>query len=172
MLQVFERLRPDSGLHIDDQLVLDHLQREKGRFKAYASSGEEVRVFLERGQTLAIGEVLRSECGKHLAVLGAVEEVTTARCEDWGLFSKACYHLGNRHVKMQIGDRWLRITPDHVLEDMLQQLGLSTSREQAVFVPEPGAYLQRGGHHHHHGDHSHDHGDSHSHSHSHDHHHH
>lgn len=150
MLQVFERLGVQQEAQVDDQLVLDHLQREKGRFKAMANSGVEVRVFLERGQTLHIGEILRSECGKQLSVAGAVEPVITARTEDWGLFSKACYHLGNRHVKLQIGDRWLRITPDHVLEDMLQQLGLSTEHEQAVFVPEPGAYLQRGHHDHHH----------------------
>lgn len=150
MLEIYQRLAADTVDRIDGQLILDHLQREKGRFKTESSAGEEVRVFLERGHTLAIGEVLRSNCGKNLSVIGAVEPVVSASSDDWGQFSKACYHLGNRHVKMQIGDRWLRITPDHVLEDMLKQLGLHTRNEQAVFVPEPGAYFQRGGHGHHH----------------------
>jgi urease accessory protein len=150
MLEIYQRLNSESVESVDGQLTLDHLQREKGRFKAESSCGEEVRVFLERGHTLAIGEVLRSNCGKNLSVIGAVETVTYATSEDWGQFSKACYHLGNRHIKIQIGDRWLRITPDHVLEEMLQQLGLTTRSEQAVFVPEPGAYVQRGGHGHHH----------------------
>jgi urease accessory protein len=150
MLEVYERLGMQVAGAIDEQLVLDHLQREKGRFKTQASSGSEVRVFLERGNTLAIGEVLRSNCGKNLAVIGAVEPVIIATTNDWGQFSKACYHLGNRHVKLQVGDRWLRITPDHVLEEMLQQQGLQTKAEQAVFVPEPGAYFKRGSHGHHH----------------------
>ena len=167
MLEIYERLLPDTEGTIDDQLILDHLQREKGRFKAISSSGEEVRVFLERGNTLSIGEILKSHCGKKLAVIGAVEDVITASTEDWGQFSKACYHLGNRHVKIQVGDRWLRITPDHVLEEMLNELGLHTRHEKAVFVPEPGAYSHRGGGHghgghshgeHHHGEHSHSHG--------------
>jgi len=151
MLEIYERLMPETVGSIDDQLILDHLQRAKGRFKALASSGEEVRVFLERGHTLSIGEVLRSRCGKSLSVIGAVEPVITATSSDWGQFSKACYHLGNRHVKLQIGDRWLRITPDHVLESMLEQLGLEMRSEQAIFVPEPGAYFKREvhGHHHH-----------------------
>lgn len=140
MLEVYQRLPAGSDGAVDGQLVLDHLQREKGRFKVASTSGEEVRIFLERGNTLAIGELLLSNCGKRLAVVGAVEEVVVASCEDWGQFSKACYHLGNRHVKMQIGDRWLRITPDHVLRDMLRQLGLQTRLEHAVFVPESGAY--------------------------------
>ena len=150
MLEIYERLGNLPAAYSDDQLVLDHLQREKGRFKTETSSGEEARVFLPRGNTLAIGEILKSHCGKYLTVIGAVEPVITASTDDWGQFSKACYHLGNRHVKLQVGDRWLRITPDHVLAQMLQQLGLETQSEHAVFVPEPGAYVQGGGHGHHH----------------------
>ena len=142
MLEIYQRLAPEQADSIHDQLILDHLQREKGRFKAIASSGVEVHVFLDRGNTLLIGDVLRSSCGKNLSVIGAVEPVAVASTDDWGQFSKACYHLGNRHSKLQVGDRWLRITPDHVLEDMLEQLGLVVRHEQAVFVPEPGAYLR------------------------------
>ena len=109
--------------------------------------GIETRLFLERGKPLQIGELLRSQCGKILKVNGAKELVITAFCEDWSLFSRACYHLGNRHVKLQIGERWLRITPDHVLEEMLQKLGLQTRHETSVFIPESGAYNH--GHHHH-----------------------
>jgi len=148
MLEIYQRLPANSEQRIDAELILDHLQREKGRFRARSSGDEEVRVFLERGHTLAIGEVLRSNCGKHLLVTGALEPVITATTDDWLQFSKACYHLGNRHVKLQVGDRWLRITPDHVLEDMLTQLGLKTCYEQAQFVPEPGAYFS-GKHHSH-----------------------
>jgi urease accessory protein len=85
-------------------------------------------------------------------VKGAVEDVAHASCEDWEAFSKACYHLGNRPTKIQVGERWLRIKPDHVLEAMLHMLGLIVSHEEAVFVPESGAYSSGGnshGHSHH-----------------------
>src|SRR5690606_38091685 len=125
----------------------NHDQRSRGRLRTHTSDGREVQIFLERGAPLQIGEVLRSECGRHLVVAGASEELVTARCEDWACFSRACYHLGNRHVKLQIGERWLRILPDHVLEELLRKLGMSVEHEYEVFVPETGAYGS-GGHHH------------------------
>lgn len=147
MLEVYERLGCDDSRAVSLEVVLDHDQRDKGRLRCESRCGEEVRIFLERGKALLIGEILRSQCGKYLRVLGAEQAVATARCESWADFSRACYHLGNRHTKMQIGERWLRITPDHVLEELLALLGLDVVHEQAVFVPESGAYS--GGHHHH-----------------------
>ncbi len=142
---IYERL--DAG-EAHDVVRLDHLQRERGRLKAQTESGDELRLFLDRGKTLAIHERLRSDCGRVFSVEGAIETVTRAETEDAHLFARACYHLGNRHVKLQIGDGWLRITPDHVLEEMLQLLGLATRQEEVVFVPESGAY--GGGHGHSH----------------------
>ncbi len=147
MFEVFQRLGLHSHDQVDAELVLDHEQRSKGRLRASTSEGMEVRVFIERGKPLQVGEYLRTHCGKTLRVCGAQEPVITASCEDWLRFSKACYHLGNRHVKMQVGERWLRITPDHVLEELLVLLGLKVVRELAVFNYEQGAY---GGHGHHH----------------------
>lgn len=149
MLEVFERLAAAPADKIHDSVPLDHLQRERGRFKAATRSGEEVRVFLERGQTLKVGELLKTRCGKYLLVAGAEEALLQAQTADPHLFSRACYHLGNRHTKVEIGTDWLRITPDHVLEEMLVKLGLETQHLRAVFVPESGAYA-RGGHGHHH----------------------
>ena len=148
MLEVYERQTAAAADNIHAQVVLDHLQRERGRFKAESSNGEEVRIFLERGQTLQVGEVLKTRCGKFLQVDGAMEVVLEASTEDTLLFSLGCYHLGNRHTKVQIGSGWLRITPDHVREEMLRELGLTIAATRAVFVPESGAYA-RGGHGHH-----------------------
>ena len=150
MLDIYQRLPAAEVELVDDGLTLDHSQREKGRFKAVADSGQEVRVFLERGKTLEVGEMLRSECGVSLKINAAVEEVARASTDDWFLFSRACYHLGNRHVKLQVGECWLYIKPDYVLEDMLKHLGLDVSYENAAFIPEPGAYFGRGQHEHHH----------------------
>lgn len=147
MLEINERLGHATPVSVDEAVTLTHEQREKGRLRATSDTGEEVRLFLERGRPLAVGEVLKSSCGRHLQVRGAIEEVVTATCDDWPTFARACYHLGNRHVKVEIGELWLRIKPDHVLEAMLIQLGLMTQPEDAVFNPESGAYAH--GHHHH-----------------------
>jgi urease accessory protein len=146
-LQVFERLGTACNAPADSHIVLSHDQRDRGRLRAHTNDGVEVRIFLERGSPLLVGEVLRTECGKHLVVEGAYENVVTATCNDWPAFSRACYHLGNRHVKVQIGELWLRILPDHVLEDLLRKLGLTLSHESGIFVPEQGAY-GNGGHQH------------------------
>ncbi len=143
--EVYERL--DHVHAVDDTLVLEYDVRVKGRFKATSAKGVEVRVFLERGKTLRVGEGLKTQCGKSIAIAGAIETVTEARCSDWERFSKACYHLGNRHVQVEISERCLRIKPDYVLEEMLELLGLELTSTQAVFNPEDGAYA--GGHHHH-----------------------
>jgi urease accessory protein len=141
----------NTGVHSQDRVVLDHLQRERGRLKVLAESGAELHIFLERGKTLAIGEILESKCGVRFEVCGALESVARGEAPDWQVFARACYHLGNRHVKIQVGERWLHMTPDPVLEQMLTQLGVQVSHQQAVFVPEAGAYADgaQHGHHHH-----------------------
>ena len=146
-----ERLGAEAADEVQDEVVLDHLQREKGRLKVESNGGAQLRIFLERGKVLAVGEVLRSTCGRLFRVCAAKEPVIRAETGDWTLLARACYHLGNRHVKVQVGERWLRITPDHVLREMLDQLGLQTREECAPFVPESGAYSGAGhGHHHDH----------------------
>ena len=59
---------------------------------------------------------------------------------NWESLARACYHLGNRHAPLQLGHKWLRFTPDHVLEELAESLGLRLRRENAAFVPEGGAY--------------------------------
>ena len=145
-LEIYDRLG-NTTCEADETIVLTHEQRERGRIRTHAKSGSEVRIFLERGQPLAVNEILSSQCGKKIRVQGAVEPVVCASCDDWRTFSRACYHLGNRHVKLQVGDRWLRIQPDHVLEDMLRLLGLDLNHEDAVFEPESGAYKHANHHH-------------------------
>lgn len=147
MLEVYERLGTHCHEEVDQVVVLTHEQRDKGRLKLVSQTGEEIRLFLERGKPLLVGEYLKSTCGHFVRVEGAVEDVAHASCDDWHTFSRACYHLGNRHTKVQVGERWLRIKPDHVLEEMLVLLGLVVSHESDVFVPESGAYSH--GHHHH-----------------------
>ncbi|WP_428242108.1 urease accessory protein UreE [Gynuella sp.] len=141
MLEIHERL----GLHCHEPVtatvILTHEQRHKNRQRLHTEGGEEVHLIMqERGRPLLVGEYLKSRCGRIVQIQGAEETLVRATCEDWGTFARACYHLGNRHVKVQVGERWLRMPPDHVLEAMLIQQGLQVCRERAVFMPENGAY--------------------------------
>ena len=96
---------------------------------------------LERGHLLRGGELLADAEGTQLIrVLAAPEAVSTVRCADPHLLARAAYHLGNRHVPLQIEPGLLRFQHDHVLDDMLRGLGLTVDAEQAPFEPEAGAY--------------------------------
>lgn len=142
-------------------LVLPFALRQKGRFKATSTQGVEVGVFLPRGDLIRSGDYLISECGQTFKVEAEAEAVITATSDNWLTFAKACYHLGNRHVPLQVGELWLRFQPDHVLQQMVELHGLSCRAEQAEFTPESGAYAggHGGGHSHSHHDHSHHHHD-------------
>ena len=128
-------------------LTLPFELRQKSRLKATLDNGDEVGLMLPRGTVLRGGDCLRAEDGSVIRVCAAKETVSTAKINDPHLFARACYHLGNRHVPLQIGENWLRYLHDHVLDDMLKGLGIQVTCEQATFEPEAGAY---GGHSHHH----------------------
>lgn len=147
MLQVYERLDHTHD-PIYDSITLDHDTRQKARIKSTTDQGREIGIFVERGHPLRIGEILKTECGLLIEVKGLAEEVSTAVATDWLAFSKVCYHLGNRHTILQVGELWLRFKPDHVLEQLAQNYGLTIDKSPAVFNPESGAY---GGHGHSHG---------------------
>ncbi|WGY47303.1 urease accessory protein UreE [Vibrio sp. ABG19] len=176
MFRVIRRIADaehQSPVQVADQVMLPFDVRQKGRFRTQSAQGHDVGVFLERGEVLQSGDHLLTECGQRFAVVAEQEAVIEASCSDWQVFARACYHMGNRHVPMQIGERWLRFQPDHVLQEMLELLGMACRAMTAEFSPENGAYHGRGGHTH--GGHSHGHAHSHDHSlnpnHRHDHHH-
>lgn len=148
MITIHERI-PAHSHAINDSVTLDFTTRQKARIKAKTDSGEDIAIFIARGKPLFIGELLKSECGKVVQVKGAEEPVITASTDDWLTFSKVCYHLGNRHTQLQVGERWLRFKPDHVLVELVVLFNLQIDETPAVFAPENGAY-QLGHHHKHH----------------------
>jgi urease accessory protein len=145
---------------------LDWDVRQKSRFDATDSGGRALGVFLPRGQVVRGGDVLVAEDGSLVVVKAAPQPVLVVRhCTDHGSpfdLLRAAYHLGNRHVPLELQPDHLKLEPDHVLADMLRQMHLIVSEEQAAFEPEGGAYAQGGPAHH---DHGHDHGHEHDHSH-------
>ncbi len=151
MIRLIENIGPAKPGEQPDcagKLELSYEQRVKGRLLTRDDQDREVGMFLQRGRVLRHGDLLKSEQDEIYMVTAQTEQLSQARCDDWETFAKACYHLGNRHVPVDIGDRVLRIQPDAILEQMLVGLGLQVASVDAPFNPESGAYS--GGHHHHH----------------------
>ena len=157
---------------------LDWDVRQKSRFDATDSAGRTLGVFLPRGTQARGGDVLVAEDGSLIRVEAAAQPVMVVRhCPQHGSpfdLTRAAYHLGNRHVAIELQRDHLKIEPDHVLAEMLARMHLIVTSEQAAFEPEGGAYAGGHGHAHAHGhdhahpdDHGHDHGHDHDHSHAH-----
>ena len=121
-------------------LTLPLASRVRSRLRAVLDDGRDVGLFLERGQVLQHGDVLASEDGIIVKIIAANETVSSVSCDDVLLMARACYHLGNRHVALQINPGRIQYLHDHVLDDMLVGLGLKVSVEVAPFEPEAGAY--------------------------------
>lgn len=128
------------------RLQLDFDARTKSRLRTRLADGEEVGLFLPRGTILRGGDRLQAQDGRIVEVVSAPEELLEAHCADASALARVAYHLGNRHVAVQVGDGWLRIQTDHVLKTMLVGLGVEVSSLSAPFEPEAGAYAH--GHHH------------------------
>jgi urease accessory protein len=132
--------------------------------------GREAGILLPRGEVLRDGDLLTGDDGLVVRIAAAPERLSRAQSDDPLLLARACYHLGNRHVALQIEPGRLSWLHDHVLDDMVRGLGLDVSNIEAPFEPEPGAYGggSRHGHPHHghpHHGHTHDHGHDHGHRH-------
>ena len=158
-------------------LTLDWDTRQKSRFDATDSTGRQLGVFLPRGTVVRGGDVLVAEDGSLVRVEAAPQTVLciTACAEHGSPFDlmRAAYHLGNRHVPIELRPDHLKIEPDHVLADMLRAMHMTVAEVQEPFEPEGGAYGDNAmmGHDHGHGHgHSHAPGHSHAHGHAHTHH--
>jgi urease accessory protein len=146
MYEIEERIAPRDG--VDDRLVAPFDLRQKSRARVILASGSEAGLFLPRGTVLRDGDCLRTRCGRVVRVEAAPEHVLTVRADGAAALLRAAYHLGNRHVPLQIGPDWLRLAFDPVLRNMLVGLGVEVVEEQAPFEPEAGAYHAGHGHHH------------------------
>lgn len=150
MLEIKAKLKMRRGAYAVDvkgRLELPFDKRQKSRLRAQLDSGEDVALNLPRGEVLRGGDLVVTSDGRIVEIVAQAEQVVHVVCAEATALARAAYHLGNRHVPVQLGEGFLRITADHVLEDMLQGLGATLTRMDAPFEPEAGAYA--GGHHHH-----------------------
>ncbi len=157
-------------------IELDWDVRQKSRFAATDSQARELAIFLPRGQAVRGGDVLVAEDGSMVRVIAAPQKVLyITTCPTHGTpfdLTRAAYHLGNRHVPIELQPDHLKIEPDHVLADMLRSMHLTVVEAEMAFEPEGGAYgghVTNDGHSHHAPGHAHQHAHGHDHGHSHDH---
>jgi len=144
MLLIETFAAPDAAA--GEQLELPFDSRCKSRLRTRLASGEECGLFLERGRVLRGGDRLLGNDGRVVEVLAAPEMLMEAASSDPLQLARAAYHLGNRHVAVQVLPGRLCFAQDHVLGEMLRGLGLPVSEIEAPFEPEAGAYGAHGGH--------------------------
>lgn len=135
----FDR-RGARGAPASATLTLDCEARRKCRVKVTLDSGEEAGVMLAWGESLRDGDILASPDGRLVRVVAAAEPVLVIRCSHPRELARVAYHLGNRHVAVEVGDGVLKIAPDHVLRAMVEGLGAQVELATLPFEPEAGAY--------------------------------
>lgn len=148
MIEIKTKLGMDAG-NAQVQLKLPFDLRQKSRLRTKLVNGEEAWLLLPRGDILRGGDKLLANDGRIVEVVSEIEDVLHVECANAMALARAAYHLGNRHVPVQVGDGFLRIAADHVLAEMLQGLGATLTAMRAPFEPEAGAYGNHGGSHHH-----------------------
>jgi len=157
---MFEKKIAHTHDAVELTLTLPFEKRQKSRFRAKLNNGSDAGISIERGSVLRGGDLLQSHDGIIAKIISAKEEVSTIHCDNAHDLARAAYHLGNRHVSLQVGDTWVRYLKDHVLDEMVQGFGIVVKHESASFEPEVGAY--HGGHSHNSENHTHKHGHTHA----------
>ena len=164
MLRLTELASDDGPRAVAGVLTLRFGDRRRSRLRARLDDGREAAVLLPRGTVLRDGDRMRARTDEAtdlvVSVRAAAETLSWASTDDPLLLARAAYHLGNRHVPVQVGAGWLAYEHDHVLDGMIREMGLLVSSRQAPFEPEVGGYRHGGEaphHHHAHGGHEHDH---------------
>jgi urease accessory protein len=140
MLRFDEVLSGPPPATPDAVLTLTFDERRVSRLRAALDDGREAALMLLRGTILRDGDHLRGEGGVIALVRAAAESLSIASTNDAHLLTRAAYHLGNRHVPLQIGADFLAYAHDHVLDDMVRGLGLTVTSRMEPFEPEAGAF--------------------------------
>jgi urease accessory protein len=140
MIEITAKIKPGTGAQISGQLRLSYDLRQKRWLRARLVSGEEVALKLRRGETLHAGDLLAAPDGSAIEVAAAPEKVLHVECVSALELARIAYHLGNRHAAVQLGNGFLRIIEDAVLEEMLRGLDAKLTRIEVPFEPEQGAY--------------------------------
>lgn len=172
MIRATKVFPSDSWTHVaTDTVILDFDHRHRRRLRMQGEGGLDFLLDLPEAVAIRDGDGLLLEDGRMVAVKASAEPLLEVRATDQGHLVRLAWHLGNRHLPVQIAADRLLIREDHVIAAMLRSLGATVTPVEVPFDPEGGAYEGGGhGHHHDHGDgHHHHHDEGHGHPHDHDH---
>jgi urease accessory protein len=149
MLTLTRRLPPNPDTPVRFTLALTAEDRVRSRHYFEIDGGQSLYLQLSRGTVLQDGDLLQAESEDCIVrIVAKPEPVMTAIAPTILLLLRAAYHLGNRHVVLEVTELYLRFSPDQVLKTLLEQMGLQVQEEIAPFQPEAGAYDQNNYHHH------------------------
>jgi urease accessory protein len=141
MLTFTQRLSAEVNISVSFTLSLTAEERTRTRHRFETPEGQVIYLRLPRGTVLQDGDLLQSEEGNVvIQIVAKPELVLTVTSETPLGLLKASYHLGNRHVPLEVAPQYLRLSPDPVLQSMLEQLGVEVKEEVVPFQPETGAY--------------------------------
>jgi urease accessory protein len=140
MIEVRARHAGTTAAQAHSRLRLPFDLRQKSRLRAKLESGEEVAIALPRGQVLRGGDLLLAQSGEVIEVVAETERVMDAACASPEALARIAYHLGNRHVAVQLANGAVRFAADAVLRKMVEGLGAQVTEIDAPFEPEAGAY--------------------------------
>lgn len=141
MLTCTQRKQPNPDVAVTLTLALTADERTRSRHRFESDDGQAVFLRLPRGTVLKNGDILSDEISSSLVrIIAKAEPVLTVTAHTQRLLLQAAYHLGNRHVPVEITTTYLRLMPDPVLKTMLEQLGLEVKEDILPFQPESGAY--------------------------------
>jgi urease accessory protein len=159
MLRFTEIVVASADRRADGILTMRFEDRRRSRLRTRLDDGREIALILPRGTRVREGDRLRAEDGSTvIQVRAAAQTLSRVRTADHLLLARAAYHLGNRHVPVQVGPGWLAYEHDHVLDGMIADLGLHAETVSAPFEPEAGGYRHGEGR-----GHAHDHAPGHAH---------
>ncbi len=139
-----------------DRVLIDFDRRHRRRIVLATEQGREVLLDLPQAVRLRDGDGL-AVAGGIVRVCARPEPLLEIHAHDDDALVRIAWHLGNRHLPVQLLGERIRIRADHVIAEMVEGLGGHVEAIEAPFDPEPGAYAGGGGHHHHHDDDDHDH---------------
>jgi urease accessory protein len=121
-----------------DRLALTWESRRKSRLRTNTVSGAEIGLFLPRGTILFEGDLLRTTDDRIVRIEAAPEDVSTISSSDAVLLARLAYHLGNRHVRTQVGPGFIRYRHDRAVDELVRELGAEVVLDEVPFEPERG----------------------------------
>jgi urease accessory protein len=163
MLRFTELVDANVNASPSETLTLPFEDRRRSRMRTKLDDGREAALLLPRGTVLRNGDRIRDpDSGVIAAVRAAAQTLSYAHTDNLLLLARAAYHLGNRHVPVEVGPGWVAYEHDHVLDGMVRDLGLPVDTRIAPFEPEAGGYRHgndksQDGHDHPHHPHAHEH---------------